>query len=69
MVQTPTQPETLFLELPNAIALHVTQEYFDALSAANHDSRLERTEEGELIVNSPTGGESGQRNFSAISRL
>jgi Uma2 family endonuclease len=69
MVQTPTQPETLFLELPNAIALHVTQEQFEALSSANRDLRLERTAEGELIVNPPTGGESGQRNFSITGQL
>jgi Uma2 family endonuclease len=69
MVQTPTQPETLSLELPNEIALHVTQEQFEALSAANRDLRLERTAEGELIVNPPTGGESGQRNFSITGQL
>ncbi len=62
MVQTPTQPETLSLELPSAIALHVTQEQFEALSAANRDLRLERTAAGELIVNPPTGGETGYRN-------
>ena len=69
MLQTPTQPETLSLELPNAIALCVTQEQFEALSAANRDLRLERTAEGELIVNPPTGGESGRRNFSITGQL
>jgi len=62
MLQTPTQPETLSLELPNAIALHVTQEQFEALAAANRDLKLERTAAGELIVNPPTGGETGYRN-------
>jgi Uma2 family endonuclease len=69
MLQIPTQPETLSLELPNAIALHVTQEQFEALVAANRDLRLERTAAGELIVNPPTGGESGQRNFSITGQL
>jgi Uma2 family endonuclease len=69
MRQTPTQPETLSLELPNAIALHVTQEQFEALAVANRDLRLERTAAGELIVNPPTGGESGQRNFSLTGQL
>jgi len=69
MLQTSTQPETLSLELPNAIALCVTQEQFEALSAANRDLRLERTAEGELIVNPPTGGESGRRNFSITGQL
>lgn len=68
-VQTPTQPETLLLELPSAVALHVTPEQFEALSAANRDLKIERTAEGELIVNPPTGGESGQRNFSLTGQL
>jgi Uma2 family endonuclease len=62
MLQTPTQPDTLSLELPNAIALCVTQEQFEALAAANRDLKLERTAAGELIVNPPTGGETGYRN-------
>lgn len=69
MLQTPNAPETLFLELPSAIALHVTQEQFEALVAANRDLRLERTATGELIVNPPTGGESGKRNFSLTGQL
>jgi Uma2 family endonuclease len=69
MLQTSTQTETLSLELPNAIALCVTQEQFEALSAANRDLRLERTAEGELIVNPPTGGESGARNRSITGQL
>ncbi len=69
MVQTSSQPETLFLELPSAIALHVTQDQFEALSTANRDLKLERTAAGELIVNPPTGGKSGQRNFSITGQL
>ena len=66
-IQTPT--ESLYLELPRAIALQVTQEQFEALAAANRDLRLERTSYGELIVNPPTGGESGQRNFRITGQL
>jgi len=69
MIQTPTQPETLSLELPRAIALQVTQEQFELLSAANRDLKLERTANGELIVNPPTGGESGKRNLSISTQL
>lgn len=69
MIQAPTQTETLSLELPSEIALHVTQEQFEALAVANRDLRLERTAAGELIVNPPTGGESGQRNFSITGQL
>ncbi|MGK7874749.1 MAG: Uma2 family endonuclease [Xenococcaceae cyanobacterium] len=69
MIQTPTQPKTLSLELPSELVLQVTQEQFEALAAANRDLQLERTSEGELIVNPPTGGESGKRNLSISTQL
>ncbi len=69
MTQTLAKPQTLSLELPNGIALYVTQEQFETLSAANRDLRLERTTEGELIVSPPTGGESGRRNLSITGQL
>jgi Uma2 family endonuclease len=69
MVQIATQPETLSLELPSSIALHVTPEQFAALAIANRDLRLELTATGELIVNPPTGGESGKRNLSISTQL
>jgi Uma2 family endonuclease len=64
MVQTPasSETETLSIELPKTIGLLVTQEQFAALAAANRDLRLERTAKGELIVNPPTGWETGRRN-------
>ncbi|MDY6786404.1 MAG: Uma2 family endonuclease [Cyanobacteriota bacterium] len=69
MVQTPLQMETLSLELPDAIALRVTPEQFEVLAIANGDLRLERTATGELVVNPPTGGESGKRNLSISTQL
>jgi Uma2 family endonuclease len=69
MVQTFTESETISIELPNSIALLVTGEQFEALALANPDLRLERTAQGELIVNPPTGGESGQRNLSISGQL
>jgi len=69
MVQTSSQPETLTLELPQAIALHVTQEQFEALVACNRDLRLELTSTGELIMNPPTGGESGKRNLKISTQF
>ena len=64
MVQTPPQPatETLLLKLPKTIGLYVTPEQFAALAASNRELRLERTAQGELIVNPPTGWETGRRN-------
>ncbi|MCC3472091.1 MAG: Uma2 family endonuclease [Microcoleus sp. PH2017_13_LAR_U_A] len=69
MVQTFTEPQTISLEVPNSIALTVTGEQFDILALANPDLRLERTAEGELIVNPPTGGESGNRNLSISGQV
>ena len=40
-----------------------------AIAAANRDLRLERTVNGELIVNPPTGGESSRRNISITAQL
>ncbi|MEA5472102.1 Uma2 family endonuclease [Spirulina sp. 06S082] len=71
MVQTPTQleTETLLLEYPKTLKLNVTQEQFTALAASNRELRLERTAGGELIVNPPTGWETGKRNWSISGEL
>lgn len=71
MVQVPPQlePSTLALELPRNLNLYVTPEQFVALAASNRDLQLERTAQGELIVNPPTGWETGKRNFSIIGEL
>ena len=71
MVQAPVKPnsETLSLQLPKTIGLYVTQEQFAALATANQDLQLERTAQGELIVNPPTGWETGKRNSSITGQL
>ncbi|MGB5969687.1 MAG: Uma2 family endonuclease [Spirulinaceae cyanobacterium] len=71
MVQASTKPETetLSIELPRAITLHVTPEQFVALAAVNRELRMERTLHGELIVNPPTGWQSGERNRSLTGQL
>ncbi len=51
----------LTLQLPPALKL--TDEEFAQLVAVNKELRLELTVEGELIIMSPTGGETGNRNF------
>ncbi|HBE16486.1 MAG TPA: hypothetical protein DEG17_15450 [Cyanobacteria bacterium UBA11149] len=68
MVQTPTKPEIILI-LPNSIRLQVTPAQFEALAIANRDLRLERKATGELIVNPPTGWETGKRNFSLTGQL
>lgn len=71
MVQTPKSPQNpiLTLNLPSSIGLYVTQEQFVALALANRDLQLERNFQGELIVNPPTGWETGQRNLSITGQL
>jgi Uma2 family endonuclease len=68
-VQAPPQFKPLLIQLPSDIALQVTSEQFAALAAANRDLRLERTAAGQLIVNPPTGSESGKRNLSISTQL
>ncbi|HBE20688.1 MAG TPA: hypothetical protein DDW51_24515 [Cyanobacteria bacterium UBA11367] len=52
--------ETISLHVPSTVAL--TNEQFYHLCVANEEWRIELTAEGELIIMSPTGGESGIRN-------
>lgn len=47
----------------------LTDEAFYELCRANPDVKFERNATGELIVMSPTGGESGQRNADIIIDL
>ena len=63
-----TSMQQLSIRLPE-MPLTVTPEQFAAIAAENPDLRLERTAYGELIVNPPTGGESGRRNFSISTQL
>jgi len=56
----------LELEIPGQ---QVTSEQFLAFCRANRDLRLERSAAGELIVMSPTGGETGRRNAYLTTRL
>ncbi len=64
MVQAPLKP--LLLQLPHQLALRVTPEQFAALATVNRELHLERTATGELIVNPPTGSETGYRNSKII---
>lgn len=47
----------------------MTDDELFELCARNRGLRIERTSEGELIIMSPTGGESGRRNFALITQL
>jgi len=63
------QPAILGLNLPKNIQLQVTPEQFEILAAHNRDLCLERAATGELIVNPPTGWETGKRNWSISGEL
>ncbi len=69
MGQALDQPKLLSLNVPNQLLLHVTPAQFAELAKVNRDLRLERTATGVLIVNPPTGGESGRRNLSMTAQL
>ena len=59
----------LLIELPESLSLQVTPPQFESLAMANRDLRLERSAAGDLIVNPPTGWETGERNRSLTGQL
>jgi Uma2 family endonuclease len=61
-ISTDTQTKPLLLNVSNTV-LHVSASEFDSLCLDNPDLRLELSKDQELIVMSPTGGESGERNL------
>ncbi|NJO98647.1 MAG: Uma2 family endonuclease [Pleurocapsa sp. CRU_1_2] len=67
-MSTTTQTEPLLLNVSNTV-LHVSTDEFDSLCLDNPDLRLELTSDQELIVMSPTGGESGERNLELITQV
>jgi Uma2 family endonuclease len=69
MVSTLDRRKLVSLNLPDQISLQVTPEQFAQLAIANRDLRLERTATGVLIVNPPTGGETGKRNLNFAGQL
>ncbi len=58
---------TIPLDLSPIVQL--TRDQFYRLCAANPDHKLERNANGALIVMSPTGGETGNRNFNLAGQL
>ncbi len=47
-------------------AVPITDDALFEFCRINRDLRIERTKEGELLIMSPTGGETGRRNFTLI---
>lgn len=71
MVQVSLHPvaKKVSLDVPGTVGLKVSREHFLVLAAANKEVRLERTAEGELVVNPPTGWETGAYNWSMAGEL
>lgn len=61
--------ENLAINLPKKIVLTVTQEQFVQIAEINRDLLLERTANGDLIMNPPTGSETGNRNWDIEGQL
>jgi Uma2 family endonuclease len=55
------------LQIPQS--LKFTDDEFVEIVAANKDLRLELSHQGELIVMSPTGGETGERNLELSGQV
>jgi len=62
-----TQEEPFTLKIPPELEL--TEDKFFALCQLNRDYPMERTSFGEIIIMSPTGSETGNRNFDLIGQL
>jgi Uma2 family endonuclease len=63
-----TQTQPLLLNVSNTV-LHVSASEFDSLCLDNPDLRLELSKDRELIVMSPTGGESGEKNGNLFGQV
>lgn len=68
MTETQSSP-ALAVNIPLTLTLTVTREQFVELAIANRELQLERTATGELIVNPPTGGDTGYRNLDIEGQL
>ena len=55
------------VEIPESF--RVTDQQFEQLAVVNRDIRLERAPDGELIVMSPTGAETGNRNVELATEF
>jgi Uma2 family endonuclease len=62
---------TALLNLPSPLQLSIdlTDEQFWQLCQRNRDYRFERNQDGDLIVMSPTGSDTGRRNSEIIIQL
>lgn len=64
-----TSVESVPLTLQLAPAVPMTGEQFFEFCRLNKNWRFERTAQGELVIMSPTGSETGARNFDLAGQL
>ncbi len=69
MTETAIATEISPLVLQMSPALDMTDEQFFAFCQQNRDYRIERTATGEISIMSPTGSETGNRNFDLLVQL
>ena len=69
MITTTLETENIPLVLQLSPAIAITDEQFFALCQLNRDYRLERNAKGELVIMSPTGSETGNRNAKLTQQL
>ncbi|GAB4194259.1 MAG: Uma2 family endonuclease [Coleofasciculaceae cyanobacterium] len=60
---------TIILPPPIKLSIDLTDEQFFDLCQRNRDYRFERTASGELLIMSPTGSETGNRNIELSYQL
>lgn len=68
MTQTKSSA-ALAINIPPTLTLTVTREQFVELAIANRELQLERTATGELIINPPTGGDTGRINSEISGQI
>lgn len=49
--------------------IHLSPEQFTSICHTNPEAKLELTARGELVIVSPTGGETGNKNIKLLARL
>lgn len=64
---TPVETSPIVLRMPPALAMDDDQ--FFEFCQINRELTIERTSAGEIIIMSPTGGVTGNRNFKLIQQL
>lgn len=69
MTETIISVESSPLILQMRPAFEITDEQFFEFCQLNRDYRIERSANGELIIMSPAGSETGNRNFNLIVQL